>query len=244
MKKAIVYGSIIGDIAGSTVEGTYPEGTWEDIDLEDLLKIGHFTDDTVLTIANLDAIESAINFKEAYKKWGNYYKTAGFSKNFIEKFLNDSEQSHSSANGALMMLSPFIALESDDWGKAVHVTHDSIEAYRCADWYVNYGRALKNGKILSETKAPYFPFLTSYDQLTKERHWDMSSLITLRNAAVCFNSSKSYTEAVQRALFLGGDTDTTAAIVGAWAAVKFGVPDSLIQLADKKLTGEMVDFLN
>lgn len=246
--KNIIYGSIIGDIAGSTIETTYPEGNWRDINLQNLLKIGHFTDDTVLTMANIDAIfNKAADFKAVYKKWGNTYSCQGFSKNFIEKFLkaDNPEPMHSGANGAIMMLSPFIALDSDRWSEAVNVTHDCVEAHRCADWYVNYGRLLKDGgEIPSSLTAPYFPFIAPYESLCKERHWDMSSIITLRNAAVCFENSKSYEETIQRALYLGADADTTAAVAGAWAAAKFGVPNELINLAKRKLTVEMADLLN
>lgn len=106
------------------------------------------------------------------------YSCQGFSKNFIEKFLkaDNPEPMHSGANDAIMMLSPFIALDSDRWSEAVNVTHDCVEAHHCADWYVNYG--LKDGgETPSSLTAPY-------ESLCKERHWDMSSIITLRNAAV------------------------------------------------------------
>lgn len=241
----IIYGSIIGDIAGSTIETTYPEGTWKDIDLENLLQIGHFTDDTVLTIANVDAIlNKAADFKEVYKKWGLAYSCQGFSKHFIEKFLkaDNPEPIHSGANGAIMMLSPFIALESDRWPEAVNVSHDCVEAHECADLYVNYGRFLK--VTPSPITAPYFPFKAPYEKLCKERHWDMSSIITLRNALVCFESSESYEEVIKRALYLGADADTTAAVAGGLAAVKFGVPDELVNLAKRKLTAEMLELLN
>ena len=242
----IIYGSIIGDIAGSTIETTYPEGTWEDIDLEYLLQIGHFTDDTVLTIANVDAILNKADFKKTYKKWGLAYSCQGFSKNFIEKFLkaDNPEPIHSSANGAIMMLSPFIALESDRWPEAVKVSHDCIEAYRCADWYVNYGKFLKGDEMLYVVSSPYLSFMAPYEKLCKERHWDMSSIITLRNAAVCLENSKSYEEVIKKALYLGADADTTAAVAGGWAAAKFGVPDKLVNLAKRKLTAEMLEFLN
>lgn len=242
--KDIIYGSIIGDIAGSTIETTYPEGTWEDINLENLLQIGHFTDDTVLTIANVDAILNKADFKKTYKKWGLAYSCQGFSKNFIEKFLkaDNPEPIHSGANGAIMMLSPFIALESDRWPEAVNVSHDCVEAHECADLYVNYGRFLK--VTPSPITAPYFPFKAPYEKLCKERHWDMSSIITLRNALVCLESSESYEEVIKRALYLGADADTTAAVAGGLAAIKFGVPDKLVNLAKRKLTAEMLELLN
>lgn len=78
--KNIIYSSIIGNIAGSTIETTYPEGNWRDINLQNLLKIGHFTDDTVLTMANIDAIfNKAADFKAVYKKWGKHV--------FLSRFL-------------------------------------------------------------------------------------------------------------------------------------------------------------
>ena len=247
MRKDIIYGAIIGDIAGSTIERTYPD---KEIDLEHLLNEGHFSDDTVLTIALLDAINTDLPIIDKFKEWGNKYPTQGFSKTFTDKFLKAEryEPVHSGTNGALMMLSPIIQLENTPLHRmfeAVRVTHSCYEAYACAEWYTNYGRNINSPvehKLMEICPVKYF--LINYNQLTQQRHWDMSSIITLRNALVCFKESESYKGCLVNALYLGGDADTTACVAGALAAKKFGVPEKYIELANKKLTGEMIKMLN
>lgn len=252
----IILGAIIGDIAGSTIETTFPDYlNWDCVPLEELLKKGHFTDDTILTIAALDSIKKGYHSKQAFHRWGNKYKEfPGFSKNFKSKFLDLPEtealltEVHSGANGALMMLSPYIAYSKADHTGAVLATHDCIEAIVCSDWYVKYGQELKNRSSTDPfpcfDDAPFLPFNATFDVLAEERHWDMSSIITLRNAFACLISSKSYEEVIKKALYLGGDADTVAAVAGGLAAARFGVPDNLKKLALDKLTGEMIDVLN
>jgi ADP-ribosylglycohydrolase len=46
---------------------------------------------------------------------------------------------------------------------------------------------------------------------------------TLEAAIWCFLNSTSYSEAVLKAVNLGGDTDTTAAVTGGLAGIYYGV---------------------
>lgn len=247
-KLDIIYGSIIGDIAGSTLERKYPEN--EDLDIEDLIDKGHYTDDTVLTLAFLDAIKNNKSVKDSFKEWGTKYISQGFSKSFIKNFLEVEEYTpcHSGTNGALMMLSPAIQfndLPLERIYEAVKVTHDCFEAYVCAEWYVNFGRNIKGETSLKlMQQCPVKNFITTYDVLKTQRHWDMSSIITLRNALVCYTSSSSFIETLQKSLYLGGDTDTVSCVSCALAAADFDVPKNLIEKVNKKLSIEMIDLLN
>lgn len=62
---------------------------------------------------------------------------------------------------------------------------------------------------------------------------------SLEAALWCLGTSLSYSEAVLKAVNLGGDTDTIAALTGGLAGIKYGydaIPAAWIkQLANKKL---------
>lgn len=244
MKDIAILGAIAGDIAGSTIEGTYPE---LQPDFFTQLECGHFTDDTVMTIAVLDFLRSNKNLESTVRMWGEKYHHNGFSKGFINNFLDATERRpiHGSTNGALMQLSPFAYYKEDDrqikLTKVVKLRHDSSEALACAHDYLKTlddpYRDVKNFSCVS-------PFWADFETLKNERHWDMSSIITLRNAYVCLHNSKSYEDVLNKVLYLGGDADTVGTVAGSIAAVKYGLPSGVEELIRKKLPGEMWELFN
>ena len=55
---------------------------------------------------------------------------------------------------------------------------------------------------------------------------------TMPEAFVCFLESESYEDCVRNVMYIGGDTDTLAAIAGAIAEAIWGIPDVFIDKAD------------
>ncbi|MEI2721914.1 MAG: hypothetical protein V9E87_17655 [Gemmatimonadales bacterium] len=71
-------GAIAGDIIGSTREH-YPVKT---LDFELFPEGSRVTDDSVMTVATADALLTDQDFGEAYHRWGNRYRRAGYGKGF------------------------------------------------------------------------------------------------------------------------------------------------------------------
>jgi ADP-ribosylglycohydrolase len=73
----------------------------------------------------------------------------------------------------------------------------------------------------------FYPFETLnhlYVMELSERNIDSSGYVlhTLKAAFWCFMTTESYEEAVLKAVNLGGDTDTTAAVTGGLAGIFYG----------------------
>jgi ADP-ribosylglycohydrolase len=84
IRNAII-GAVLGDIAGSRFEYTPPSRA----DFELLDAECFFTDDTVLTLATLWALEEGRPFQEAYWRFGRAYPSAGYGEMFRRWLLSD-----------------------------------------------------------------------------------------------------------------------------------------------------------
>lgn len=110
-----MYGAIIGDIAGSIYEYNQIKQI-TNIKINQIIpKNGFFSDDTILTIAILDAIVNDQDYEKYLKKYGNKFKNykpnflpyfkSSFSPGFI-KWLDGNTDKKSTGNGAMMRISP------------------------------------------------------------------------------------------------------------------------------------------
>lgn len=79
-----MYGAIIGDIAGSIYEYNQIKQI-TNIKINQIIpKNGFFSDDTILTIAILDAIVNDKDYEKYLKKYGNKFKN--YKPNFLPYF--------------------------------------------------------------------------------------------------------------------------------------------------------------
>ena len=70
---------------------------------------------------------------------------------------------------------------------------------------------------------------------------------TAPQALVCFMESTDYESAIRNAIYLGGDTDTNAAIAGSIAEAFYGtetIPTKLIKKAKLRLNDEIIELVN
>ena len=110
-----MWGSIIGDLAGSIYEYSQIKEV-SPIVVDELIKDeSFFSDDTILTVAVLDAILNDQDYCKYLKEYGKrfisyrpdvtpYFKTS-FSPGFI-KWLKSDEVGFSMGNGAMMRIAP------------------------------------------------------------------------------------------------------------------------------------------
>ena len=226
-----VYAAIYGDIAGSTLEWHEPLSTLnEKCDLGLFALRGHFTDDTVLTIATLNCMDNGTTTKEqfidSYVAWGKCYPNAGFSKKFKESYLDTNETPimHSSGNGCLMRASPFMG---EDVGAALNslaFTHDHVDAKFALEDYLKVCNNIKTKNDIT-VYTSLAAILPSYEDLLKCHKFDSNCITTLRDAYVCVLNANCLEDVYKNALCLGGDTDTIAAIAGSIGAMVFDLPE-------------------
>lgn len=264
-----MYGAIIGDIAGSIYE--FDEFK-EKRDYQDRLKIykdslikeaSFFSDDTILTIAIMDAILNNSSYGKNLKKYGNQYDmkmekenafTRYFSKNFTYWFRGKAE-GNSIGNGSAMRISPVAYLFDEldiilsEAKLATIPSHNSTEAIYGAQAVVNtIYLARKNVdkniiKHLIEEKYGYnLDF--SLNDLQHNYKFYQTCNNSVPQAIFIALVSNSYEETIRNAISIGGDTDTIACISGSIAEALYGIPNYLITQVNDKLPNDFKNILD
>ena len=249
-----MWGAIIGDLAGSTYEYSQIKKV-SSIKANKLIQDNSFfSDDTILTIAILDAILNDRDYEKYLKLYGNefinykpnyepYFKTT-FSPGFT-KWLKNNIQGNSAGNGAMMRISPIGYLfnnEDEILNNATFATipsHNNEEAIYCAKlisliiFYARNGMSKIDILKKLQINLQYIPF-------TK---FNTTCLETLDNCLYATFTSNNFENSIKTVLSYGGDTDTNACIVGSMAEALYGIPEYLINNAKTKIPDKFVKKL-
>ena len=229
-------GAIIGDIVGSPYEFNNINTT----DFPLFSDKSRFTDDTVMTMAVAEALmegEESENYVTSMKKYGTLYLNAGYGGRF-RKWLasSDIEPYNSYGNGSAMRVSPvawwFGTLEDVEKGAEVSaaVTHNHPEGIKGAQAAAAVIFLARKG----ESKDAIRNYIVSkygynlHRTLKKIRptyKFDGSCQGTVPEAIIAFLESTEFVDAIRKAISLGGDSDTLAAITGSIAEAAYGVPE-------------------
>lgn len=246
----MLYGAIIGDIAGSLYEFN---NCTEILKGKLLPAQAFFTDDTVMTIATADAIlknEGSPNFAKAYRKWGLKYPNRGYGARFL-KWLHTPGMGpyNSYGNGSAMRISPCAYLSNqirhDVVVKSAEATHNHPDgifgaiATTSAIYMAHRGDSKDSIRRVLE---PDFEIPTC-DEI-RPAEFDETCMGTIPLALAAFFEGNNFDECIRLAISLGGDSDTIAAITGSIAEAYFGIPEYLIQEARAYLTPKMLKVID
>ncbi len=254
-------GAIIGDLAGSIYE--YDEFKNKDININRRMEIlsksnlidedSFYSDDTILTIAILEAILDVRPYGDVLREYGlKYYLDEPdtnashfkymFSPNFI-KWCKGEIKGESMGNGALMRVSPVGFLYDDlflvlkESMKATIPSHNSylsVVSAQTLNTLIYMGR---QGYSKDELKDNFYPVRKSLDEIRLTNEFDSSCLV-LEKCIVAFLESESFEDAIRKAISLGGDTDTIGAITGSLAEAYFSIPCDLKEAAFEKIPND------
>lgn len=248
-------GAIIGDLAGSIYE--FPQTKkHSNVEIKNLIEdSAFFSDDTILTVAVADAVLNQKDYgqtlREYAKKYATkvpqsipYFKTM-FSPNFFN-WANGNEPGHSNGNGAMMRISPvgnFFKTEGEVIENARLATipsHNTQEAVYSATtialiiFYARHG--LTKQEIIDRLKLQIkVPNLT---------HFNYTCADTIDVCLYSLFTANSFEEAIKKAIYFGGDTDTNACIVGGMAEAMFGIDEQLKQKAKSFLPKEFNNIID
>lgn len=249
-----MWGAIIGDLAGSIYEYEQTKKITE-INVEKLIeKNSFFSDDTILTIAILDAILNGKNYEKYLRLYGNkfisykpnfnpYFKTT-FSPGF-HNWLKDEKEGNSIGNGAMMRISAvgyMFDTESDvitNSKLATEPSHNSEEAIKCAETIALIIFYAKKGM----TKNEIINKLDIKLKFSLFETFNYTCNTTINNCLYALFTSNSFEESIKKVISYGGDTDTNACIVGSMAEALYGIPKEIINLAKTKLPKEFIKIL-
>ena len=249
-----MYGAIIGDLAGSIYEYSQLKSI-SNINADKIItEASFYSDDTILTIAILDAILNKGNYEEYLKKYikkyANYkpdftpYFKTPFSKELID-WSNSSIVGTSTGNGAMMRISPVGYLFNTEESViknaqlATIPSHNSKEAVAAATIVALMIFYFRNGLSRDEVyqrlniKIEYHPF----------KKFNTTCHETIGNCLYALYNSKSFEDAIRKTISMGGDTDTNACIVGSIAESMYPISPALISEAESKLPKEFVKIL-
>ena len=249
-----MWGSIIGDLAGSI----YEYDQTKEVHLVEVNKIiednAFYSDDTIMTVAMADAILNGGKYKDYIKKYGfNYidyhpdfkpYFRFSFSPGFLN-WLVKNKANKSIGNGALMRISPVGFMYNDEKEishevfESTSVTHDTYEAINSSllvaliIYYFRNGISKEEVLEKLKIKLKYRPF-NKFNTTCSE---------TLGNVLYAVFKSNSYEDAIRNVISFGGDTDTNACIAGGMAEALYGVPEELIAKAKEYIPEEFTKVL-
>lgn len=248
-------GAIYGDKAGSIYEFQQTKKI-KPIQVNELILSNSFySDDTIETIAIIDAIINNKDYGETLKeyiiKYENYrphfslYFKTSFSPNTI-KWAKGIGKSDSIGNGAMMRISPIGYLfdsEKEVIENALLATvpsHNSKESIECATvislmiYYFRNG--LTKNEVYEKLKLP-----VRYEAFQK---FNITCSETIGNCLYAIYNSTSFEDAIKIMLLMGGDTDTNACIVGSVVEAMYGMNNNQQLQAKKGLPKEFIKILN
>lgn len=263
-----IIGAVIGDVVGSVHEFSAVSSP-----RFKLVQSGcTFTDDTALTMAVADWLlhRSTMTVDDALLKWGRTYPNAGYGRGFKAFLSRGSRPEQGSAhNGSAMRVSPvgWFAQSPDE---AMALAKESALPSHDTPGAVAAAQAIATSVYLARTgtdKTGIREFLErtfgydlgrGYDKVREEvqrnlasRKSDpsakerlLSAQDTVQDALVAFLASDSYEEAVRKAVWMGGDSDTVACMAGAVAAAYWGVPEEIVMNVLPCLPSDMIEIIN
>ena len=252
--KNYLMSAAVGDIAGSAYEGR--SHRTKDFNAIKLFSSrARYTDDTVLTFACAEAFLKGLDMATNLWKCGNELPNAGYGSAFkLWLSSHDPKPYGSFGNGSAMRCSSAGWLaqsekECEEMAKATALpTHNHREgvngavATALSIFYLKQGASKQELQYLILRK--YYPewYGLSYEQIQPSFTFNSTCPGTVGPAIICFLDSVDYVDCIKKAIALGGDADTLAAISGPMAYAHYKeMPDSLVYEALKKLPQWMVE---
>ena len=242
MLKNAIYGFAIGDALGVPYEfmerGSFTctdmtgWGTWDQ-------EPGTWSDDTSMILATCKSIQEKghIDINDMQDKFRQWVFDDKFTVNGETFGVGNTtykaltlgyglDDYTSNGNGSLMRILPLAFTDAtDEEIEAVSaITHaHEVSKKACVD-YIHIARELIHGEcdLLNEFNIDY-PIVS-----------DGFVLNTLNAAIFCIKTSNSYEEAVLKAVNLGDDTDTIAALTGGLAGILWDIPEKWINKLKNK----------
>ena len=244
-----MFGAIIGDIAGSTYE--FRNATMKDFDL--FPEGSFFTDDTVLTVAIADAIINRTNYKDSLLNYARKYRNLSYGMKFKRWYHQEDPQPYNSfGNGSAMRVSPvgwafdYMDEVLTEAKKTAEPTHNHLEGIKGAQataaaiFMARTGSSRSEIKNFVEEKFAY-DLSRSYDEVKATHKYNEICQETVPESLICFLESEDFEDALRKAIWIGGDSDTIACITGSIAEAYYKIiPEYMIGVVQEKLDSDLL----
>ena len=267
-------GTIIGDIAGSLYEVEESKYfKTKEINYKNRMKIlnentplfeenSSYTDDTVLTAAIALSLLTDKDYFKNLKEFGlreinlglDKYGRSRFGKGFCE-WLKGDYIGNSYGNGCAMRISP-IANYFDNLNeiientkKATYPSHNHFESYKHTEMVsccIFLAKQTKSKEYIKDYLQKNYGVDLNFnlEELQKNYIFTSRSKDSVPQAIFCFLESNNFEDAIRKAISIGGDSDTIAAITGSIAESYYGINKELIKEVEKYLPEYIINITN
>lgn len=215
-----------------------------------------YTDDSVLTLAIAYAILNNVSYEDSLRKFGlaeislgcDKYGRSRFGSGFV-KWLENEKDGNSFGNGAAMRISPVgyyfddmesIYKEAECATIPSHNHVDAIAGARAVAMAIFLARTGCGKDDIKEYIQNTFGYSLDMcmEDLQHNYKFTSKSIGSVPQAIFCFLESNSFEDAIRKAISIGGDSDTIAAICGSISEAYYGIPDDIKQEAISYLPEE------
>ena len=217
-----MFGAIIGDVIGSYYEFYNCKSTNFPLFCEKT----RFTDDTVLTFAVADAFMNKKDYATTLKEYARRHPLAGFGGSFVCWVDGDSMLPYNSwGNGSAMRVSSIgwlcNTLEDvlSEAKRTAEVTHNHSEGIKGAQAIASAIFLARNDTPKKDIKE-FIAEMFNYDlnrtlnDIRPAYKFDVSCQGSVPEAIIAFLESENFEDCIRKAISIGGDSDTIAAMAG------------------------------
>jgi len=253
---SLILGAITGDIIGSVYE--FHNVKRKDFDL--FTPKTKFTDDSILTVATMEALLSgettSAGYARLYQSYGRQYPNRGWGNRFHYWIHCDNPQPYDSwGNGSAMRASPIgwaydtigeVLAEAEKSASVSHNHSEGIKGAQAAALAVFLARNGAGKRDIKRGIADRFGYNLerTCDEIRADYSFDESCQGTVPEAVTAFLESTDYEDAIRLAVSLGGDSDTLACITGGIAEAYYGgVPSNLAAKALSLLPDDLISVI-
>lgn len=220
-----MFGAIVGDIIGSPYEFFNCKST----NFQLFCEKSRITDDTVLTVAVADAFMNKKDYAQTFKEYARKYPLAGFGGSFVQWVDSDSMMPYNSwGNGSAMRVSSIgwlcnsieeVLAESKVTAEVTHNHPEGIKGAQAIASAIFLARIGKTKEEIKEYIVGTFEYdlNRTLDEIRPNYEFNVSCQKSVPEAIIAFLESDNFEDCIRKAISIGGDSDTIAAMAGSIA---------------------------
>ncbi|WP_405291473.1 ADP-ribosylglycohydrolase family protein [Methanobrevibacter sp.] len=230
--------------------GTYnqPKGTWSDDSSMTIATMYSIVNKNGIDYADIMDEFCRWAFEGEHTPHGERFDIGNTTLRGLERYQNGEDalksggnSTHDNGNGSLMRILPLAYIPDIDYKTVENIsalTHGHDRSKIACALYVEIAKSMLNNDLTIEEHIDnacekikeYYAENDELEEFSRILNDDFSDGImsggyvidTIETVIYCLKTTESYKEAVLKAVNLGGDTDTNAAICGGLAGIYYG----------------------
>lgn len=243
---------LLGAVSGDVIGSVYEFSRQKKYDFPLFSRESKITDDSVLTIAIADAILHDRDYLDFIRKYAQAYPDSGYGGFFRKWMYSDNPQPYNSfGNGSAMRVSAVgwafdtveqVLLEAQRSSAITHNHPEGIKGAQATALAVLLARKGASKETIRQEIVTRFGYdlNRTVNQIRLTYEFTEACQETVPEATVAFLESEDYEDAIRKAISLGGDADTLAAITGAIAEAHYGsVPTEIAAEVRKRVPADL-----